>query len=240
MHTGHVDLRVDGRTENARPCVDCGLSSPHISGFVSGPDGPVAAYFASTHTHAGGAARIDVTLGTWGVDPPADDHVTFSCELKVAGAMALDAPVSLTDAPPILGRMLSREEALGHALVGEFWSVVDAIGEQDPAIHEEVYGEAHRWPFEDPPDLGVFVTAQVFEQGLPVLWVVHDKDGDWAFGHRDDFDPGTTSLVHLSHIVADHPDVANVSGLPPGWSAERAEVGAAWLRQENDAEEGEE
>ena len=146
-HTGAVDLRVDERTENARPCLDCGLSFPHITGYVYGADGPMAVYFASTHTHADHAARIDVTLGTWGVDPPAEDHVTFSCELRVAGARAVDAPASLSDAPPVLGRMLTREEALAHPLLDEFWAVVDTVGEQDPLVHEEVYGKAHRWRF---------------------------------------------------------------------------------------------
>jgi hypothetical protein len=227
-----VGLRVDERTTNPRACLDCGLSFPYITGFLSGPHGPRAVYFASTHSHSGGVAFIDVTLGTWGVESPADDHVTFSCELRVAGAVAVDAPVSLTDAPSILGRMLRRDEALEHALVTDFWEAVDVIGEQDPAIHEEVYGETHRWPFPDRPEMGVFVTQRVFEQGMAVLWVVHEKDGDWLFGNGDDFDPQTASLLHLSHIVADHPDVAEVADLPLGWSAERAGLGAPWLRQE--------
>ena len=225
-----MDLRVDERTENVRPCLDCGGSFPHITGFVCSAEGPAAVYFASTHTHAGHAARIDVTLGTWGEEPPRDDHVTFSCELGVAGARAMDAPVSLSDAPPILGRMLTREEALAHPLVEDFWAVVDTVGEQDPAVHEEVYGEAHRWRFPDPPELGVFVTGLVHDEGLPVLWVVHDKDGDWLFGNGEDFSPKTASVIHLSHIVADHPDVKEVADLPRGWHARRNAVGAAWLR----------
>ena len=227
-----MDLRLVERTENSRSCLDCGLVFPHITGYVSGPDGPVAVYFASTHTHAGHAARIDVTLGTWGVDPPADDHLTFSCEVCVAGAHALDAPVSLTEAPPILGRMLTPEEALAHPLVEDFWAVVDAIGEQDPAVHEEVYGEAHRWQFPDPPDMAVFVTGRVHDEGFPILWVVHDRDGDWLFGNGNDFNPRTASLVHLSHIVADHPDVTEVADLPRGWHAERDAGGSGLAASE--------
>jgi hypothetical protein len=227
-----VDLRVDERTENVRPCLDCGGSFPHITGFVSGADGPAAVYFASTHTHAGHAARIDVTLGTWGAEPPRDDLVTFSCELRVEGARAVDAPATLSDAPPILGSMLTREQALAHPLVEDFWAVVDTVGEQDPAVHEEVYGEAHRWRFPDPPELGVFVTGPVHDEGLPVLWVVHDKDGAWLFGNGDDFNPETASVTHLSHIVADHPDVKEVADLPRGWHARRSAIGAAWRRAE--------
>lgn len=67
-HTGAMDLRVDERTENPRPCLDCGLSFPHITGYVYGSDGPVAVYFALTHTHVSHAARIDMSLGTWGLE----------------------------------------------------------------------------------------------------------------------------------------------------------------------------
>lgn len=70
MQTGHVSLRVVERTETDRPCLDCGLEFPHISGFLVGADGPHPAYFASTHTPSGGAARLDVTLGTWGAGGP--------------------------------------------------------------------------------------------------------------------------------------------------------------------------
>lgn len=72
----------------------------------------MAAYFASCHGHEADAVWIDVTLGTWGADPTATDYITFSCELRSTGAMALDAPVSLSDAPPMLGAMLTRAEAL--------------------------------------------------------------------------------------------------------------------------------
>ena len=96
-------------------------------------------------------------------------------------------------------------------------------------MHEEVYG-AHRWRFPIPPETAVFVTGLVHDEGLPVLWVVHDKDGEWLFGNGDDFHPKTASVIHLSRIVADHPDLNEVAELPRGWHARRDAVGAAWLR----------
>jgi hypothetical protein len=59
---------------------------------------------------------------------------------------------------------------------------------------------------------------------------VHDKDGDWLFGNGDDFDPKTAAVVHLQHIVADHPDVVEVADLPRGWHAWRDSTGAGWRR----------
>jgi len=111
-----VTMRVDERTERLRPCLDCGGEFPHVTGYVCDSDGPVAVYYASCHGHVGSAAWLDVILGTWGVDPPAQDHVTFSCELRDIGAMAIDAPVTLSHTTDVLGVVLTRAEALSHPL----------------------------------------------------------------------------------------------------------------------------
>jgi hypothetical protein len=137
--SGWMALWISERKEHLRSCLDCGLEFPHITGYVLDADGPRAVYFASCHTHADRAARVDVILGTWGANPPAEDHVTFSCELRPTGAMALDAPATLTEKRPVLGALLSRPEALAHPRAAEFWAVVDLIATQDPAVVSEVY-----------------------------------------------------------------------------------------------------
>lgn len=35
------------------------------------------------------------------------------------------------------------------------------------------------WPFSDSENAVAFSTVQVFHQGLPILRVSHDHDGDW-------------------------------------------------------------
>jgi hypothetical protein len=129
-----MTLWISERKEQLRPCLDCGLEFPHITGYVLDADGPSAVYFATCHTHADRAARIDVILGTWGAAPPANDHVTFSCELRSTGAMAVDAPVTLTERRPVLGTALTRPEALAHPRAADFWAVVDLIASEDPAV----------------------------------------------------------------------------------------------------------
>jgi hypothetical protein len=127
-------LFISQRKEHLRPCADCGSEFPHVTGFVLDELGPRAVYFASGHTHGERAARLDVVFGTWGSDPPADDHVTFSCELRSTGAMVLDAPQTLSGIRPALGTVLSRSDALTHPLVDEFWAVVDLIASEDPGV----------------------------------------------------------------------------------------------------------
>jgi hypothetical protein len=78
-------------------------------------------------------------LGTWGVDVPTADHLTFSCELRPYGAMALDAPLTLTETPSILGLALTRDQALVHRKISDFWAVVDVIAAHDPAVRRTVY-----------------------------------------------------------------------------------------------------
>jgi hypothetical protein len=101
-----------------------------------------------------------------------------------------------------------------------------------------VDGEPPAWPFEDDPDLGVFVTEEV-RRSMPILWVIHHRDGDWVFGGVSDFDEDTTSLVHLSHLAARHPEFADIADLPRGWRAERASPDERWQREERDESDDE-
>ncbi|MBA3267701.1 MAG: hypothetical protein H0T70_05520 [Acidimicrobiia bacterium] len=91
------------------------------------------------------------------------------------------------------------------------------------------------WPFDESPEVAVFVTEEVLQEGLPVLWAMHDGDGDWLFGSVRDFDVQTSSQVPLAYVAATHPGVASVADLPPGWIAERDSPESDWLRQEMDA-----
>ena len=88
------------------------------------------------------------------------------------------------------------------------------------------------WVFPEPPELGVFVTADVYVHGEAVLVVSRDEDGDWAFTGSMGFDVDTDhiSLLHLGWVVSTHPDVCQVADLPLGWAAARVTPGAPWTR----------
>ncbi len=87
------------------------------------------------------------------------------------------------------------------------------------------------------PTPGVLVTHEVFYEGMPILWVVHDHDGDWVSGSESDFEVDTTSLVHLAHVVDRHPEIAALADLPRGWYAERTSEDQAWIWEESDDED---
>lgn len=114
---------------------------------------PYALFFAACYDH--GEVReswIDVIFGTWGNGTDSQDHATFGCRFgpvsnsPLPAATAVDA-ASVAPDGPLFGQKLSREEALAHPLISDFWQVVDFIVETDPLVHEHHYGH--------PPSLGV-------------------------------------------------------------------------------------
>jgi hypothetical protein len=85
------------------------------------------------------------------------------------------------------------------------------------------------WVFDDPPDLGVFVTEDV-RSGSPVVLVSHDDDGDWAFSGGMDWEVENMSLVHLGWVIAQDPRLAELASLPRGYGARRESSSHPWER----------
>ena len=127
---------IGDRTVTAVQCGDCGRSYSFVKGFVWRDMEPWAVYFAACHGHPEHEASIDVILGPWGEDSN-DDHITFSCHLRTEGARAVDAPTAAEGGSPVFGTLLSRETALLHERVADFWAVIDALVEQDPDVRGE-------------------------------------------------------------------------------------------------------
>jgi hypothetical protein len=121
--------------------------------MVARDDAAHAVFFAACYDH--GEVReswIDVIFGTWGSGTDYQDHVTFGCRVGPVSNSPLPAATAVDDTSvatdgPLFGRKLSREAALAHPLITDFWQVVDFIVETDPFVHEHHYGHQ--------PNLGV-------------------------------------------------------------------------------------
>ena len=76
--------------------------------------------------------------------------------------------------------------------------------------------------------------------GQPVLVATHYED-DHSWGFLDGAAPSTANalVVAMSTVVDRHPDIQEIAGLPPGWSATRAAVGESWTRRQNDRSQDE-
>jgi hypothetical protein len=93
-----------------------------------------------------------------------------------------------------------------------------------------------QWPFADAVDTATYSTAKVAREGLPVLQVAHDWDGDWQFLDATTDEPGECLLLCLGCVYERDRSLAEISDLPRGWGAFRPYVGAQWERWEKPVE----
>lgn len=89
---------------------------------------------------------LDVILGTFG-EGGLSDHVKFGC--RVTPASGSNGPViAAVDAAsafayqPVMGQRLTREQALSHPRLEDFWAIVDLMLLLDPEVHAQMYGDA--------------------------------------------------------------------------------------------------
>jgi hypothetical protein len=115
-----------------RQCDSCGRPYLLLRAFIVRDGDPYAIIFAACHVHDGDhEAWIDVILGTFSSDDHSD-HVTFGARIgPVAGqdepaATAVPAAAAYSNSA-FWGIKLSRDEALSHPRIGEFWEVVDYL-----------------------------------------------------------------------------------------------------------------
>jgi hypothetical protein len=91
---------------------------------------------------------------------------------------------------------------------------------------------ARQWPFNEPENLGVLSRRQVFEDGMPILLISRDQDGDWQFLDGSD-NPRVEDgiIVCLGRVLERDSTIAESHDLPTGWIAWRTSVGAPWRRE---------
>ena len=148
-----VELSLEVWNRDVRTCPDCAGDRVIYTGEVGTDSTTVAVFGAFLYDHPGDPeVYIDATFGTFGSDETAyADHVTFGsrtgaldepphfgCTLVTGGAMGQDEP--------FFGRRLTREEALAHPGLREFWSVNDVILSGIDEIGLLFNGESGRSP----------------------------------------------------------------------------------------------
>lgn len=77
-----------------------------------------------------------------------------------------------------------------------------------------------------------FTTVPVLEEHHPILFVSHDADdGAWQFLCGTTNDPDDGRIVSAGAALEFDPGLSALVDLPEGWVAERASVGAPWVRR---------
>jgi hypothetical protein len=91
------------------------------------------------------------------------------------------------------------------------------------------------WVFDQAPNVACIVSRAVMSGG-PVLVVTHyEDDHSWAFLDGRPFSAAQAMIVAMSEVLEAHPNLVEIAGLPPGWTATRVAAGEPWTRQEDAA-----
>ncbi len=131
----------------ARQQLDCGSCARRytvVKALVRRDGDAYAVAHASLHVHGSPETWINVALGSFSEERD-DDRVTFGCVVGVfegrdePSAGLVRAAQEYGDTP-LWGRKLTRDEALAHPRLPEFWEVVDFLLVHEPAVHQHVYG----------------------------------------------------------------------------------------------------
>jgi hypothetical protein len=141
---GQPGLSFQDRNVAERLCDGCGGNYDFVTGYILKSGDAYAIYYVSCSGHRDEPrVNLDAIFGTWIADAWTD-RVTFSCQIRPEGAGCMDAPVALSQPVEAMGVPLTRQLALAHPRVAEFWQVVDFICLHDPAVMKELAGGAGR------------------------------------------------------------------------------------------------
>ena len=120
-------------------CSCCGGTTYRFTRFVYKDGSAHAVYYASFQSnHPERGVKSIVSLGEWGVDGIPDERVAFGLVLKNMddnyGVIVIDAATTPWSDADILGKKLSREEALAHEWVDDVFHITNHIFDEDHEV----------------------------------------------------------------------------------------------------------
>ena len=139
-------LSFDGEVKVSHTtCSECDQTHETSTGFVLRDDDAYAVYWVSWYPHHD-EAWLDLILGSW-QEPTYDDHVTFGCRIGAVDGepspeCTLVAGGQTRSDHVMFGRKLTRDEALSHPRLKEFWDCVDWLVINDPVLHDQIYHQS--------------------------------------------------------------------------------------------------
>lgn len=99
-------------------------------------------------------------------------------------------------------------------------------------LDDEVPQTVTDWPFKDPENCAVITLARILDGSKPILYVVHDEDGDWQFLDGGDVSEDDARVVSLKQVVGLDPSLKSLADLPAGGIAERRSADQPWERSQ--------
>jgi len=139
-----LDIEFEEPTRSECEC--CGGTSTRLTRFISREGDAHAVYYAAySDKHVEKRLFGIASLGEWWEDEVPDSRVAFAFEMwtddENFNVGIIDARASLWSDVTIIGRKLSREEALKHEWISEVFHITDHTTDEDPEIKAFFGGE---------------------------------------------------------------------------------------------------
>lgn len=131
-------------------CHDCGKECMTVWGFISKNNVAHAVYYAGLMTgHDQTSVRLTLSVGEWGVDNPDEKNVQGRDWMFIEARPTIDSYEMMVREPEesayfdkcVLGRPMSRTEALASPLLQEFFAIADFVAFNDPAVKSYLRGQ---------------------------------------------------------------------------------------------------
>jgi hypothetical protein len=87
------------------------------------------------------------------------------------------------------------------------------------------------WPFREPAETRAHTTRFVLDKDLPILIVVHERDGGWEFLCGTTDKRKDAREIFLGEAVELDPRLREIADLPVGWRAYRDSPEAPWMQE---------
>lgn len=106
----------------------------------------------------------------------------------------------------------------------------DEEAEQNFRFTQPLLDRNHSFKFPEEKNLAVFTNKQHLEENKPILYVIHEEDGDWQFLTGDELSESDAKVVALEQMVKRDPSLNELFNLERGEEAERSSLQAKWIR----------
>jgi len=83
-------------------------------------------------------------------------------------------------------------------------------------------------PDSDNADFTAFTLKQIVDGTKPVLYVVHDREGNWQFLANDKVSINDLMIIRLKELIKSDPSLKDILWLPEGTEAIRERLGDDW------------
>lgn len=132
-------IEIEFEPPETYTCECCGKDTVRLTRFVLNDGNAHAVYYAQySKGHESDRVRGIIGLGDWGEEAKPSDRVAFPFELWIKDDNYNVALVDAAESPwhdaTFIGRVLNRDEALGHPLCKEAFHITDHIVSEDPQI----------------------------------------------------------------------------------------------------------